>query len=323
MDAKQLYTTSIGRQIISIQKNLSLFLHGRKKTIETDLYIGDLLLPYEGQPTISQYYIAARYLDAKLVKKGIFNTSYCEELSKAYRGTANSKEKTVETMKKFKTFLDSLEKDGFNPKLGRFSIASDPNGLFFDDGTHRLAGLLLNNFKYIPVRIEERKTKYDLNGRELLENSSIDKGILKEIQAALEEIRSQFAYDLFVMIRKDQSETISGILSKYGILTSISLSNPSVNEKVRENELSPEIWGIYYKYKDIPCSIFRYSICNNSLYLNKRQINSKGIDKINREIPFKDWGIITHSVTKSIETQMCLSRLNTTNWSNKQKGESD
>ena len=309
MYIEKFYTTSLGRHLIAAKRNLSMFLHGKKKPVDMDLYVGDLLWSYNGQPTISQYYLAARYLDAKLVKDGIYDYSYCEEISKAYRGTANSKEKTIEYMKKFRDFLDELETNGFNPTLGRFSIANDSSGLFFDDGTHRLAGLLLNKVKYIPVRIEDRNTKYDLNGRDILKNSSINENTLKKIEDALGEIRSFFTYDLFGLILKDSENKVYDTLSKYGTLTTLSLSDSSVNEKIRANEVPNEILAIYHKYKDIPYVVFQYSPFENALYLKKNKIHSKTMDSINDEIPLKNSGIIVPSLTESIETKGYLSRL--------------
>lgn len=315
MNKKILYTTSFGRFILSSKREISRILHGKKKPVDLDLYIGDLLWLHEGQPTISQYYIAARYLDAKLVMEDKYDFSYCEELSKAYRGTANSNAKTIFYMKKFRVFLDKLNKNGFNPTLGRFSIAGDPRGIFFDDGTHRLAGLLLNNLKYIPVRIEDRSAKYDLNGREILEHSSIDKNVFKEIEDALTEIRGFFSYDLFALIRKDADNTAYDILSKYGTLTPLSLSDSSVNEKIRTNEIPDEILAIYHKYNNMSCELFQYIPSQNSLYLKKKDINSRTIDTINSEILRKDFGVIIPSSTESKETKCFLSKLNINGWS--------
>lgn len=314
MDKKFLYTTSFGRTILSAKREISRILHGKKKPADMDLYIGDLLWQYNGQPTISQYYLAARYLDAKLANEGIYDYSYCEELSKAYRGTANSKEKTIEYMKKFRDFLDVLETNGFNPTLGRFSVANDTRGLFFDDGTHRLAGLLLNKVKYIPVRIEDRSTKYDLNGKELLESSSIDKEVLAKLNSAIDEVREFYSFELFVLIQKEAINIVSEELSKYGTLEPIALSNKSVNEKVRSDETSPDVWNIYYKYKDIPCSTYHFSLDNGLFYKNK-MLYSKVINEICSRIPLKNWGVIIPSISKSIEVENTLSRLNTTSWS--------
>lgn len=308
MKSKILYTTSFGRKILKTKRNLSLLLHGKKKNVDMDLYVGDLLWSYNGQPTISQYYLAARYLDAKLVKEGIFDKSYCEELSRAYRGTVNSKEKTIDTMKKFKVFLDNLEKEGFNPTLGRFSIANDPNGLFFDDGTHRLAGLLLNKVKYIPVRIEDRRTKYDLNGRDILSNSPIDKDVFRKIEEALKEIKNSYRFDLFVLIKETSSQNIYTFLRAFGELKPLTLINPSVNKKVRKNEIPTELLGIIQDYKDSPHKAFRYSITENHIFFKKDKLLSLTIDEcIINQINNKKWGIIIPSLTESIKVEMYLS----------------
>ena len=306
------------RRLVKIKRRISGILSGRKKSLRMNLYLGDLFNTFEGQPTLSQYYIVARIIEADLVRREIYDKSYGEFIARAARGMENSKEKTIHTMKMYRGFLEHLDEVGFNPDLGCLSVASSADGIFADDGTHRLGWLYWAGIKYVSVSLDDRAPKYPLKGREELKKGGIDETVLSELDRAFEEIRKGLHGELLVILRDSVAGEIPALLSGKGQLEKITLSNSSVNEKVRENEIPEEIWRLYYDYKDCPCHIYTLKLPENRLWLRDGKLHSVAVEEITKEIDrltgTKSWGYIANSVTESLGLRECLSRLEHDYW---------